>query len=106
VRFEFLAQPVRIVARRKGDWRRMRADEFGTERRFGRPAPRPVDGSHFVIAADRWLKAIGQEKASLAARLNFETLKGYIESMIIFRRVCPASMQEATVSALGEPHPR
>ena len=45
----------------------------------GRPAPRPVEGSHFVIAADQVVKAIGQEKASLAARLNLKTLKGFID---------------------------
>ena len=80
VRFEFLAQPVRIVAEKGSvigvECVRM---SLGQRDASGRPAPRPVDGSHFVIAADQVVKAIGQEKASLAARLNLKTVKGYIE---------------------------
>ena len=80
VRFEFLAQPVRIVL----DQEKVAGVEcvrmsLGPKDASGRPAPRPVDGSHFVIPADQVVKAIGQEKASLAARLNLKTQKGYIE---------------------------
>ena len=80
VRLEFLAQPVGIRVE-KGivegvECVRM---SLGQKDASGRPAPRPVEGSHFVIAADQVVKAIGQEKASLAARLNLRTQKGYIQ---------------------------
>jgi glutamate synthase (NADPH/NADH) small chain len=80
VRFEFLAQPVGIRVE-KGivegvECVRM---SLGQKDASGRPAPRPVEGSHFVIAADQVVKAIGQEKASLAARLNLKRQKGYIQ---------------------------
>jgi glutamate synthase (NADPH/NADH) small chain len=45
----------------------------------GRPAPRPVEGSEFVIVADQIVKAIGQEKPSLAAQLKLKTEKGFIQ---------------------------
>jgi dihydropyrimidine dehydrogenase (NAD+) subunit PreT len=80
VRFEFLAQPVRICVENgivEGvECVRM---SLGQKDASGRPAPRPVEGSDFVIAADQVVKAIGQEKASLAARLNLKTQRGYIE---------------------------
>ncbi len=80
VRFEFLAQPVRIRAE-KGTIEGVECVRMslGQKDASGRPAPRPVEGSHFVIPADQVVKAIGQEKASLAARLNLKTQKGYID---------------------------
>ncbi len=80
VRFEFLAQPVRIRAE-KGTVEGVECVRMslGPRDASGRPAPRPVEGSHFVIPADQVVKAIGQEKASLAARLNLKTQKGYID---------------------------
>src|ERR1700675_907161 len=80
VHFEFLAQPVRIRVE-KGivegvECVRM---SLGQKDATGRPAPRPVEGSHFLIAADQVVKAIGQEKIPLASRLNLKTLKGYID---------------------------
>src|SRR3984957_10039472 len=80
VRFEFLAQPVRILAE-KGSVQAVECVRMslGPKDASGRPAPRPLEGSHFVIAADQVVKAIGQEKASLAARLNLKTQKGYID---------------------------
>jgi dihydropyrimidine dehydrogenase (NAD+) subunit PreT len=62
---------------------------LGQKDASGRPAPRPVEGSHFVIAADQVVKAIGQEKASLAARLNLKTQKGYIEVDEKFQTTLP-----------------
>jgi glutamate synthase (NADPH/NADH) small chain len=44
----------------------------------GRPTPRPLPGSEFVIPCDQVIKAIGQEKPSLAAALNLELAHGYI----------------------------
>jgi glutamate synthase (NADPH/NADH) small chain len=64
VRFEFLSQPIRVLA--KGgvaegvECVRM---SLGQRDASGRPAPLPVEGSHTVIAADQVVKAIGQEKS-------------------------------------------
>jgi glutamate synthase (NADPH/NADH) small chain len=90
VRFEFLAQPVRILAE-KGSVKGVECVRMslGQKDASGRPAPQPVEGSHFVIAADQVVKAIGQEKASLAARLNLKTQKGYIEVDAKFQTSLP-----------------
>jgi dihydropyrimidine dehydrogenase (NAD+) subunit PreT len=90
VRFEFLAQPVRICAEKGAatgvECVRM---SLGQKDASGRPAPRPVEGSHFVIPADQVVKAIGQEKASLAARLNLKTQKGFVEVDAKFQTSLP-----------------
>jgi dihydropyrimidine dehydrogenase (NAD+) subunit PreT len=79
VRFEFLSQPMRILAKNgvvEGvECVRM---TLGQHDASGRPSPVPVEGSHFVIPADQVVKAIGQEKTSLASRLNLKLERGYI----------------------------
>ena len=45
----------------------------------GRPRPRPVVGSEFVMPCDSVIKAIGQEKPALAAVLGLEMESGYIK---------------------------
>jgi dihydropyrimidine dehydrogenase (NAD+) subunit PreT len=77
--FEFLAQPVRVVAA-KGvvqglECLRM---SLGGKDASGRPAPVAIEASNFVLPADQIVKAIGQQKPSLAARLNLKTEKGFI----------------------------
>jgi glutamate synthase (NADPH/NADH) small chain len=52
--------------------------ELGEPDASGRPAPTPVKGSEFVLAADQIVKAIGQNKPSLAMSLGLETTKGFI----------------------------
>jgi glutamate synthase (NADPH/NADH) small chain len=37
-----------------------------------------VEGSEFVLAADQIVKAVGQEKPTLAALLGLETKRGFI----------------------------
>jgi len=79
VRFEFLSQPIRVqVKNGRVDGVECVHMALGHKDASGRPAPMPVEGSHFVIPADQVVKAIGQEKPSLAARLNLKTQKGYI----------------------------
>ncbi len=79
VRFEFLSQPIRVHAKNGAvegvECVHMR---LGGKDASGRLAPQPVDGSHFMIAADQVVKAIGQEKPALVTRLNLKTQKGYI----------------------------
>jgi dihydropyrimidine dehydrogenase (NAD+) subunit PreT len=79
VAFRFLAQPVRVLSNGIGvtglECVRM---ELGEPDASGRPAPQPVPGSEFVITADQVVKAIGQEKPSVAALVGLATSKGYI----------------------------
>jgi dihydropyrimidine dehydrogenase (NAD+) subunit PreT len=80
VSFSFLTQPVRVHAENGAVKAlvcvRMR---LGNADASGRPAPQPVEGSEFVIVADQIVRAIGQEKPSLAAQLKFKTEKGFIQ---------------------------
>jgi len=79
VRFEFLSQPMRVQAKNGTvDGVECVHMSLGHKDASGRPTPQPVPGSHFVIFADQVVKAIGQEKPSLVARLNLKTQRGYI----------------------------
>jgi glutamate synthase (NADPH/NADH) small chain len=80
VGFSFLAQPVRVHVENGAvkalECLRM---QLGSADASGRPAPRAVAGSEFLISADQVVKAIGQEKPSLAAQLKLKTEKGFIQ---------------------------
>ncbi len=80
VEFRFLTQPVKIVAD-AGNVAGLECvrTELGSVDLSGRPSPRLVPGSEFVIPADQIVKAIGQEKPSLAASLGIETQRGFIK---------------------------
>ena len=54
----------------------------------GRPAPRPVKGSEFVLAADQIVKAVGQERPVLALP-GLETRNGYLVVDAEFRTSIP-----------------
>lgn len=79
IEFRFLCQPSRVV---------FSSDlpigleclhvELGPTDASGRPAPAPIKGSEFVLAADQIVKAIGQTKPELAALLGLETRNGFI----------------------------
>jgi dihydropyrimidine dehydrogenase (NAD+) subunit PreT len=45
----------------------------------GRPAPQPLSGSNFILPADQVIKAIGQQKPSIASLLGLETNRGFIK---------------------------
>jgi dihydropyrimidine dehydrogenase (NAD+) subunit PreT len=66
VAFEFLAQPAAVV-------------EGGLECLRVEPGLVPIPGSNFLIPADRIIKAIGQQKTSIAALLGLETERGFIK---------------------------
>ena len=80
VELRFLTQPVRVLAENSAVTGlacvRM---ELGSPDSSGRRAPRPVEGSEFPVPADQVVKAVGQEKPTLATRLGLETDKGYIK---------------------------
>jgi glutamate synthase (NADPH/NADH) small chain len=79
IEFRFLSQPSRVIVEDGNpvglECRRV---ELGAPDASGRPAPVAVKGSEFVLAADQIVKAVGQEKPTLATLLGMETKKGFI----------------------------
>ncbi len=80
VRFSFLTQPVRVHAENglvtALECSRM---SLGPADSSGRPSPKPVAGSEFLLPADQVVKATGQEKPSIASQLRLKTEKGFIQ---------------------------
>jgi dihydropyrimidine dehydrogenase (NAD+) subunit PreT len=72
VSFVFLAQPVRVIVEN--------GQVTGLEclRTRLSPHPEPVEGSEFVLPADLIIKAIGQNRPSLASHLGLATERGLI----------------------------
>ena len=80
IEFRFLSQPARVVLERgRPTGLECLRVELGAPDASGRPAPKPVKGSEFVIPADQIVKAVGQEKPALAALLGLKTKKGFID---------------------------
>lgn len=79
IEFRFLSQPSRVVVENgsPAGLECMRV-ELGAPDASGRPSPKPVPGSEFVLAADQIVKAVGQNKPALATLLNLETKTGFI----------------------------
>jgi dihydropyrimidine dehydrogenase (NAD+) subunit PreT len=80
VTFWFLAQPVAV--HHENDF--VRGLEcvritLGHRDASGRPSPQPIPGSTMVLPADQIVKAIGQQKPSIAALLNLQTESGFIQ---------------------------
>lgn len=80
VELRFLTQPVQVMS----DGTQVTGLEcmrmsLGEPDASGRPAPVPVPGSEFVIEVDQIIKAIGQEKPSLATLLGLDTVNGFIK---------------------------
>jgi dihydropyrimidine dehydrogenase (NAD+) subunit PreT len=80
VGFYFLAQPIRVHLENNSvralECLRMELSENDAS---GRPSPRPLPGSEFLLPADQIVKAIGQKKPSLATQLNLTTENGFIK---------------------------
>jgi len=79
IEFRFLSQPSRVMLD-KGlpvGLECLRV-ELGDPDASGRPSPRPVAGSEFLLPADQIVKAIGQKKLALAAQLGLNAEKGLI----------------------------
>jgi dihydropyrimidine dehydrogenase (NAD+) subunit PreT len=79
VGFSFLTQPLRVHLEngRVSSLECLRVT-LGAMDASGRPWPQPVAGSEFLLAADQIVRAIGQEKPSLASQLKLQTDKGFI----------------------------
>jgi dihydropyrimidine dehydrogenase (NAD+) subunit PreT len=79
VEFHFLAQPARVLTE---NGRVIGLNclhmELGAADASGRRVPRPVNGAEFTIPADQIVKAVGQEKPTLAVLLGLALDKGYI----------------------------
>ena len=90
VEIRFLTQPTAIVVE-DGRVAGLRAlpMELGPPDASGRRAARPANGPEFTIAADQVVKAIGQEKPSLAGRLGLATDRGYIKVTARFETSIP-----------------
>ena len=90
VSFCFLAQPVRVHAE-NGTVNSLECVRMslGPADASGRPSPQPVAGSEFSLAADQVVKAIGQQKPSLASRLKLKTEKGFIQVNANFETSLP-----------------
>src|ERR1700690_3960086 len=80
VGFWFLAQPVK-VHHENGAVRALECVRIalGDPDASGRPSPKPIPDSTMLLPADQIIKAIGQNKPSLASRLKLRTQKGFIE---------------------------
>jgi dihydropyrimidine dehydrogenase (NAD+) subunit PreT len=80
VGFRFLAQPVRVLC----DDGRVTGlacvpMELGAPDSSGRRTPQPAGDNEFVIPADQVVKAVGQQKPSLAQALGLEVDRGFIK---------------------------
>ena len=90
VTFSFLTQPVRVHSEngtvKSLECLRM---SLGPTDASGRPSPQPISGSEFLLLADQVVKAIGQQKPSLASQLKLKTEKGFIEVTADFETSLP-----------------
>jgi len=80
IEFRFLTQPVEVLSEggRVTGLKCVRM-QLGAPDASGRPAPKPLPGSEFVLSCDLVVKAIGQERPSLAKLLGLETEEGFIK---------------------------
>ena len=80
VNFSFLTQPVRVHSE-NGTVKALEClrMSLGPADASGRPSPQPIAGSEFFLDADQVVKAIGQQKPSLASQLKLKTEKGFIQ---------------------------
>ena len=90
VSFSFLTQPVRVHGE-NGSVKSLEClrMSLGPADVSGRPSPQPVAGSEFSLPADQIVKAIGQEKPSVASQLKLKTEKGFIPVNERFETLLP-----------------
>jgi glutamate synthase (NADPH/NADH) small chain len=90
VGFCFLTQPVRVHGE-NGSVKSLEClrMSLGPADASGRPSPQPIAGSEFLLAADQVVKAIGQQKPSLASLLKLKTEKGFIHVNANFETSLP-----------------
>ena len=81
VQFRFLTQPVRVIAEggRVTGLACVAMELAANPDASGRRAPKPSGSPEFLIPADQVVKAIGQEKPTLAQSLGLAIERGYIQ---------------------------
>jgi len=86
----FLAQPVKVHAE-NGAVKALECVrvQLGATDSSGRPSPQAIPGSTIMIPADQIVKAIGQNKPSLASQLRLATEKGFIRVNADFETSVP-----------------
>jgi glutamate synthase (NADPH/NADH) small chain len=79
IEFRFLAQPSCVLLKEgKMTGLECQRVKLGEPDSTGRPAPMLVPGSEFILSADQIIKAVGQQKPSLATALGLKTVNGFI----------------------------
>jgi glutamate synthase (NADPH/NADH) small chain len=80
VAFEFLVQPVRVHSE-NGSVKSLEClrTTLGVTDSSGRPSPKAIPGSAFLLPADQIVKAIGQQKPSVASLWSLKTENGFIQ---------------------------
>jgi glutamate synthase (NADPH/NADH) small chain len=80
IQFRFLTQPVKVVVENDSpvalECVAMKLDAVDAS---GRRASSQIPGCNFTLPADQIIKAIGQQKPSLAALLGLKTTKGFLD---------------------------
>ncbi len=80
IEFRFLSQPTRVVVVKDVViGLECVSMALGEPDASGRPAPRPVPGSEFILPVEQIVKAIGQEKWQWAGTLKFAIQKGFLQ---------------------------
>lgn len=78
--FEFLVQPMSVHSENGAvtsvECLRVK---LGARDASGRPTPQTIFGSEFLLSADQVVKAIGQEKPTVASLWKLKTQKGFIQ---------------------------
>ena len=90
VEFLFLTQPQSVLV--EDGWvagLKCVRIELGPPDESGRSAPLPIEGSEFIVPADEVVKAVGQEKPSLAKILGLGTQRGFIKVSADFETSIP-----------------
>ncbi|KAA6463079.1 NAD(P)-dependent oxidoreductase [Acidobacteria bacterium AB60] len=79
IEFRFLSQPSRVLVHQgqPAGLECLRV-ELGPRDQSGRPAPVVIAGSQFTLEADQIIKAVGQQKPSIASLFGVRTVNGFI----------------------------
>lgn len=91
VNFLFLTQPIRVNLK-NGSVQSLECVRMhlGSPDASGRPSPRPLPGSEFLIPTDQIVRAIGQQKPSLIEQMKLQTDNAFIRINEKFETSSPA----------------
>ena len=90
IEFRFLSQPTRVaIVKDRVIGLECIAMNLGEPDASGRPAPRSVPGSEFILPVEQIVKAIGQEKWLWLGALKLATQRGFIQVSADFETSIP-----------------